>query len=103
MYTLKLNLNFSLSLWFAVFGFLSLSLVASHVRACLHTRRRLCFASLCAPSRDNSREGYISVYGMDRPVLVQGALMNRAVDGDVVCVEILDESQWTKATGWWRV
>nr|XP_054755302.1 exosome complex exonuclease RRP44-like [Lytechinus pictus] len=47
-------------------------------------------------SRENFREGYVSVQGVDKMVFIKGlANQNRAVQGDIVAVEILPESQWT--------
>ncbi|XP_041467167.1 exosome complex exonuclease RRP44-like [Lytechinus variegatus] len=47
-------------------------------------------------SRENFREGYVSVQGMEKMVFIKGlANQNRAVQGDIVAVEILPESQWT--------
>lgn len=47
-------------------------------------------------SRENYLEGSVNVEGFDKFVLVQGRDgLNRAVDGDVVAVEMLPESEWT--------
>ncbi|CAO1632693.1 unnamed protein product [Parajaminaea phylloscopi] len=47
----------------------------------------------------NFLEGTVKVPGYDKPILLVGReSMNRAVDGDVVAVEILPESEW-KASG----
>jgi len=46
-------------------------------------------------SRTSFLEGTVSVEGK-QPILVQGLeSMNRAVDGDTVAVELMDETQWT--------
>lgn len=50
-------------------------------------------------SRDSSSEGYVSVRGHDRPVLVVGNRMNRAVDRDVVVVRLLDRREWARPSG----
>eukprot|EP00037_Helgoeca_nana_P036307 m.10789 g.10789 ORF g.10789 m.10789 type:complete len:1012 (+) comp7149_c0_seq1:34-3069(+) len=47
-------------------------------------------------SKDASGEGYVSVRGHDRPVLVVGNKMNRAVDRDTVVVRILDHRDWVR-------
>uniref|UniRef100_A0A0C9QLM3 Protein DIS3 homolog n=1 Tax=Fopius arisanus TaxID=64838 RepID=A0A0C9QLM3_9HYME len=47
-------------------------------------------------SRENFLEGTVNVEGMDKFVLVQGRVgLNRAVDGDVVALELLPKDQWT--------
>ncbi|KAK4872641.1 hypothetical protein RN001_014670 [Aquatica leii] len=46
-------------------------------------------------SRDNFLEGYVNVEGFEDPVIVQGRSgQNRAVDGDVVAVEIFNKGEW---------
>lgn len=50
-------------------------------------------------SRDNSNEGYVIVRGMDQSILVKGADMNRAVEGDQVAVEIFHREQWAAPSG----
>ncbi len=46
-------------------------------------------------SRNNYLEGTVVSETLDRPALVRGlAHMNRAVDGDSVSFEVLDESEW---------
>ncbi|EZA55948.1 hypothetical protein DMN91_010758 [Ooceraea biroi] len=48
------------------------------------------------PSRENFLEGNVNVEGRDKPIFVQGRTnLNRAVDGDVVAVEILPDDQWS--------
>lgn len=37
--------------------------------------------------------------GDQRPVFVRGAGMNRAVDGDIVAVEVLPKAQWAAPSG----
>ncbi|XP_063981458.1 exosome complex exonuclease RRP44 [Diachasmimorpha longicaudata] len=47
-------------------------------------------------SRENFLEGTVNVNGIDKFVLVQGRVgLNRAVDGDIVALELLPEDQWT--------
>ena len=47
-------------------------------------------------SRTNFQEGTVNCEGQDQPILLQGLeQLNRAVDGDIVAVELLDESSWT--------
>ena len=42
----------------------------------------------------------MNVEGMEKSVLLQGhASLNRAVDGDLVAVELLPESMWTAPSG----
>lgn len=45
-------------------------------------------------SRDSLGEGYVTVRSMDHRVLVRGVDMNRAVHGDVVAVEVFDQTKW---------
>ncbi|KYM94946.1 Exosome complex exonuclease RRP44 [Cyphomyrmex costatus] len=47
-------------------------------------------------SRENFLEGNVNVEGKEKPIFVQGrAHLNRAVDGDVVAVEMLPDDQWS--------
>ncbi|XP_057366442.1 exosome complex exonuclease RRP44-like [Daphnia carinata] len=51
-------------------------------------------------SRENFLEGSVSVEGQDKSILLQGhASLNRAVDGDIVAVELLPEDKWTSPSG----
>ncbi|XP_035905748.1 exosome complex exonuclease RRP44 [Anopheles stephensi] len=46
-------------------------------------------------SRENYLEGYVRVESIEKAVLIQGRMnLNRAVDGDVVAIEMLPESEW---------
>lgn len=48
-------------------------------------------------SRDNFLEGTATVSSYDKPILLQGHLgINRAVDGDIVAIEILPRDQWSR-------
>ncbi|VVD03099.1 unnamed protein product, partial [Leptidea sinapis] len=48
-------------------------------------------------SRDNFLEGSATVSGYEKSILLQGHIgINRAIDGDVVAVEIFPEDQWRK-------
>ncbi|XP_049870396.1 exosome complex exonuclease RRP44 [Pectinophora gossypiella] len=48
-------------------------------------------------SRDNFLEATAVVNGFEKPILLQGHIgINRAVDGDVVAIEIFPESEWRK-------
>ncbi|XP_063824089.1 exosome complex exonuclease RRP44 [Ostrinia nubilalis] len=48
-------------------------------------------------SRDNFLEGTVTVNGFEKPILLQGHIgINRAVDGDLVAVEIFPEEEWRK-------
>ncbi|XP_045765418.1 exosome complex exonuclease RRP44 isoform X2 [Maniola jurtina] len=48
-------------------------------------------------SRDNFLEGTASVSGQEKPVLLQGHIgINRAIDGDIVAIEILPKEEWSK-------
>ncbi|XP_063619441.1 exosome complex exonuclease RRP44 [Cydia splendana] len=48
-------------------------------------------------SRDNFLEGTASVSGFDRPILLQGHIgINRAVDGDLVAIEVFPKEEWRK-------
>ncbi|KAH8278565.1 hypothetical protein KR018_005241 [Drosophila ironensis] len=47
-------------------------------------------------SRENYLEGSVSVEGFEKGILIQGReSLNRAVDGDLVAVELLPESEWS--------
>ncbi|KAG4065176.1 hypothetical protein HA402_007573 [Bradysia odoriphaga] len=47
-------------------------------------------------SRENYLEGSVNVEGYEKFILIQGRdALNRAVDGDIVAVEILPEEKWT--------
>ena len=61
----------------------------------------LCSTEMLYPSlRETLREGRVFARGRDEGVLVQGAAdMNRAVDGDVVAVQMLPESDWKTPLG----
>ena len=50
--------------------------------------------------RENFLEGSVNVEGHEKSILLQGhASLNRAVDGDVVAVELLSEDKWTAPSG----
>lgn len=50
--------------------------------------------------RENFLEGSVSVEGQEKSILLQGhASLNRAVDGDIVAVELLPEEKWTAPSG----
>jgi exosome complex exonuclease DIS3/RRP44 len=47
-------------------------------------------------SRENFLEGSVNVECFEKFVLVQGReALNRAIDGDTVCVEVLPENEWS--------
>ncbi|XP_011864697.1 PREDICTED: exosome complex exonuclease RRP44 [Vollenhovia emeryi] len=47
-------------------------------------------------SRENFLEGNVNVEGREKPIFVQGrSHLNRAVDGDIVAIEILPDDQWS--------
>ncbi|KYN18591.1 Exosome complex exonuclease RRP44 [Trachymyrmex cornetzi] len=47
-------------------------------------------------SRENFLEGNVNVEGREKPIFVQGrAHLNRAVDGDIVAVEMLPDDKWS--------
>ncbi|KAH8323642.1 hypothetical protein KR074_008256 [Drosophila pseudoananassae] len=47
-------------------------------------------------SRENYLEGSVNVESFEKAILIQGReALNRAVDGDLVAVELLPESQWS--------
>jgi len=50
-------------------------------------------------SRENSREGYVTVPGREQSILLQGVHMNRAIDGDVVAVQVFAEADWSAPSG----
>lgn len=46
-------------------------------------------------SRDNYLEGFVNVEGIEKQVLLQGHDgLNRAVDGDIVAIELFDTDKW---------
>ncbi|CAH2991712.1 unnamed protein product [Chilo suppressalis] len=48
-------------------------------------------------SRDNFLEGTVSVNRFEKPILLQGHIgINRAVDGDLVAIEVFPEEEWRK-------
>ncbi|XP_059621933.1 exosome complex exonuclease RRP44 [Phlebotomus argentipes] len=51
-------------------------------------------------SRENYLEGFVSVEEMDKSILLQGReSLNRAVDGDIVAVELFPEDKWSAPCG----
>ncbi|KAF7994097.1 hypothetical protein HCN44_011366 [Aphidius gifuensis] len=47
-------------------------------------------------SRENFMEGTVNVDGMEKPIFVQTMEnLNRAIDGDIVAVELLPEEEWS--------
>lgn len=51
-------------------------------------------------SRENYLEGFVNVENMDKSILLQGReSLNRAVDGDVVAVELFPEDKWSAPCG----
>eukprot|EP00038_Savillea_parva_P009841 m.186189 g.186189 ORF g.186189 m.186189 type:complete len:1044 (+) comp16690_c0_seq1:60-3191(+) len=69
-------------------------LTAAAIQAGLKTKALL--QGTFHASRDSSNEGFVSARGLDKPVLVRGEAMNRAVDRDVVVVRLLDKREWTR-------
>eukprot|EP00049_Salpingoeca_infusionum_P001523 m.48938 g.48938 ORF g.48938 m.48938 type:complete len:1097 (-) comp11071_c0_seq2:2033-5323(-) len=53
-----------------------------------------CVQGVFSASSENSREGFVRVRGKDGQFLVQGKDMNRAVQGDIVAVELLPKAEW---------
>ena len=48
-------------------------------------------------NRFNSAEGYVGSESVGQDVLIAGRVaMNRALDGDIVAVELLPEEQWVR-------
>ncbi|XP_075971510.1 exosome complex exonuclease RRP44-like protein Dis3 [Anticarsia gemmatalis] len=48
-------------------------------------------------SRFNFLEGTVTVQGYEKPILLQGHIgINRAVDGDIVAIEIFPEEEWRR-------
>ncbi|XP_041971274.1 exosome complex exonuclease RRP44 [Aricia agestis] len=48
-------------------------------------------------SRDNFLEGTASINQFDKPILLQGHIgINRAIDGDIVAIELLPKEEWSK-------
>ncbi|XP_060801952.1 exosome complex exonuclease RRP44 [Amyelois transitella] len=48
-------------------------------------------------SRDNFLEGTANVNGFEKPILLQGHIgINRAVDGDIVAIELFPEEDWRR-------
>ena len=51
-------------------------------------------------SRDNRQEGFVAVQGQERWILVRGLpSVSRAVDNDIVAVEMLPKEEWTTPSG----
>jgi exosome complex exonuclease DIS3/RRP44 len=49
-------------------------------------------------NRFNPWEGYVGSESAGQDILLAGrAAMNRAIDGDIVAVELLPEEQWVRA------
>ncbi|XP_011146134.1 exosome complex exonuclease RRP44 [Harpegnathos saltator] len=47
-------------------------------------------------SRENFLEGNVNVEGRERAIFVQGRTnLNRAIDGDIVAIELLPDNQWS--------
>lgn len=47
-------------------------------------------------SRENFLEGNVNVENFEKSILIQGReSLNRAIDGDIVCVELFPEQQWS--------
>ncbi|KAG6799814.1 exosome complex exonuclease RRP44 [Apis mellifera caucasica] len=47
-------------------------------------------------SKENFLEGFVNVDGFEKTVFIQGRNnLNRAVDGDIIALEILPENQWS--------
>eukprot|EP00039_Didymoeca_costata_P030881 m.31903 g.31903 ORF g.31903 m.31903 type:complete len:951 (-) comp8358_c0_seq3:35-2887(-) len=52
-------------------------------------------------SQGNSKEGYVSVVALDfQRVLLQGMNMNRAIERDIVIIELLPKSEWKAPSGY---
>ena len=50
-------------------------------------------------NRFNPYEGYVGSESVGQDILLAGrAAMNRALDGDIVAVELLPEEQWASAS-----
>ena len=50
-------------------------------------------------NRFNPYEGYVDSESVGQDILLAGrAAMNRALDGDIVAVELLPEEQWSSAS-----
>lgn len=49
-------------------------------------------------NRFNAWEGYVGSESVGQDILLSGrAAMNRAMDGDIVALELLPEEQWVRA------
>ncbi|XP_043496983.1 exosome complex exonuclease RRP44 [Polistes fuscatus] len=54
------------------------------------------FQGTFSASRENFLEGNVNVDGIEKSILVQGRMgLNRAIDGDIVAVELFPEDQWS--------
>jgi len=42
----------------------------------------------------NRTEGYVTIEGYEYDVFIEGRDQNRALDGDVIAIEILPQDQW---------
>lgn len=54
------------------------------------------FQGTFSVSKENFLEGSVNVDGIEKPILVQGRMgLNRAIDGDIVAIELFPEDQWS--------
>ncbi|XP_035719355.1 exosome complex exonuclease RRP44-like isoform X1 [Vespa mandarinia] len=54
------------------------------------------FQGTFSVSKENFLEGSVNVDGIEKLILVQGRMgLNRAIDGDIVAIELLPEDQWS--------
>ena len=50
-------------------------------------------------SNENSKEGFVTVHGMDKRVFVKGVDMNRAIHRDIVAIRIFNQADWSNPSG----
>lgn len=66
---------------------------------CLHHERSCPPQGSLRVNRFNPYEGYVGSESVGQDILLAGrAAMNRALDGDIVAVELLPEEQWSSAS-----
>ena len=64
----------------------------------LHHQCCMCEQGALRVNRFNPWEGYVGSESVGQDILLSGrAAMNRAIDGDIVAVELLPEEQWVRA------
>ena len=50
-------------------------------------------------NRDNNQDAYVTSHALEQQVLVKGLDRNRAVEGDVVAIELYSQDRWSLPSG----